>query len=186
MSVKSAVLIDNFLPQETFDSISARVSASPNYTSDKVADYVRDDLWDEVTRLVFDKLKSIGLYEERFETDKEVANFSYNQFRPRNYGHGNMYGPHIDNGSYVLYIHPHWDESWGGKLKLTEAVESEYRNGIFAKPNRFVWMNPNVIHDVSTTSESATHSRVTNLGFLNSCFDINPIGVEYINIFTTH
>ena len=56
----------------------------------------------------------------------------------------------------------------------------------FAKPNRFVWMNPNVIHDVSTTSESATHSRVTNLGFLNSCFDLNPIGVEYINIFTTH
>jgi len=186
MSIKSAVLIDNFLPQETFDSISARVSESPNYTSGKVADYVRDDLWNEVTRIVFDRLKSIGLYKESFETDKNITNFSYNQFRPSNYYHGYAHGPHIDNGSYVFYIHPHWDESWDGKLKITEAVDSQYRDGIFAKPNRFIWMNPNVIHDVSTTSENASHSRVTNLGFLNSCFDINPSGVEYINIFTTH
>ena len=46
-------------------------------------------------------------------------------------------------------------------------------------------MNPNVLHDISTTSESATHARVTNLGFLNRCFDQNPVGVDYINISTT-
>ena len=28
--------------------------------------------------------------------------------------------PHTDNGSYVLYIHPHWNESWEGKIKITD------------------------------------------------------------------
>ena len=36
-----------------------------------------------------------------------------------------------------------------GRLKL-EAVEEQYRNGIHG----FIWMNPDVIHDVTTTSSN--------------------------------
>ena len=95
-----------------------------------------------------------------------------------------MYGPHTDNGSYVLYIHPDWYESWEGKIKITDAVDQQYRDGIFAKPNRFIWMNPTVKHDITTTSTSAGHARVTNLGFLGATLTNDPTGVEYINIFT--
>ena len=184
MSHRSVVLIDNFLPEDVFTSISAKVENSSQYMNGKWSDE-RDSLWEEVTSLVFAKLQEIGLYQNHFPEIIEAHNHSYNQFRPANYGHGNFNGPHIDNGSYVYYIHPHWDENWEGKIKLIEAEEEQYRTGIFAKPNRFIWMNPDVIHDISTTSSDAQHSRVTNLGFLNACFDNNPVGVEYINIFTT-
>ena len=139
----------------------------------------------EVTDLVFDRLKEIGLYHLHFPSATKTANLSLNQYRPSNYGHGNFNGPHRDNGSYVFYIHPHWDENWEGKLKITNAVEEEYRTAIFAKPNRFVWMNPCTLHDISTTSVNAEHARVTNLGFLGGEFYVDPIGVDYINIFTT-
>ena len=32
--------------------------------------------------------------------------------------------------------------------KITDAVDSQYREGIFAKPNRFIWMDPTVKHDI--------------------------------------
>jgi len=186
MAIRSAILIDNFLPQDIFDNISAEIADSPGYTSGKLEDYVRDYLWDNITLLVFERLKQIGLYREHFINEKEIANFSYNQYRPKNCGYGNDKGPHIDNGSYVYYIHPHWDEDWEGRLKIVNALEEQYRTGIYAKPNRFIWMNPDTVHDISTTSQSSEHSRVTNLGFLNACISENPVGTDYINIFTTH
>ena len=96
-------------------------------------------MWVESYTLVFNRLKEIRLYQLHF--DESIKLFGYNQFRPSNYGHCNMYGPHIYNGGYVFYIHPHWEESWGGKLQITNAVEEEYRTGIFARPNRFVWID---------------------------------------------
>lgn len=184
MACRSAILIDNFLAEDKFNSISAKVAASPQYTSGEFAD-VRDDLWKEVTGLVFERLREINLYLHHFEESKNLASFSYNQYRPSNYGHGNMYGPHRDHGSYVFYIHPHWDENWEGNLKITNAVEQTYRNAIFAQPNRFIWMNPCTLHDISTTSKNTEHARVTNLGFLGGEFHVDPVGVDYINIFTT-
>lgn len=183
MSCRSAILIDNFLSQDRFDEISSKVVSAPNYTNGEFAD-LRDDLWKEVTDIVFERLKEIGLYFYHFEEASKLASFSYNQFRPSNYGHGNMYGPHKDNGSYVFYIHPHWDENWEGKLKITNAVEEKYKEGIFAKPNRFIWMDPHTLHDISTTSKNSEHARVTNLGFLGGEIYVDPVGVNYLNIFT--
>ena len=183
MPCRSTILIDNFLSASDFYSISSRVVSSEQYYDSNHHD-MRDDLWTDATNLVFKRMKEIGLYQFHFEEAKEIASFSYNQFRPPNYGHGNMYGPHIDNGSYVLYIHPDWDESWEGKIKITDAVDSQYREGIFAKPNRFIWIQDNIYHDVTTTSPSATHSRVTNLGFLGGHLYGDPIGTEFINIIT--
>ena len=184
MACRSAILIDNFLAEDKFNSISAKVAASSHYTNGEFAD-LRDDLWEEVTNLVFERMQEVGLYLHHFAESRKLASFSYNQYRPSNYGHGNIHGPHRDNGSYVFYIHPHWDENWEGKLKITNAVEEEYRTAIFAKPNRFIWMNPCTLHDISTTTENTEHARVTNLGFLGGEFYVDPIGVDYINIFTT-
>jgi len=184
MACRSAILIDNILVEDKFNSISAKVAASSQYTNGEFAD-VRDELWQEVTGLVFESLKQIGLYHHHFIDAIKISNFSMNQYRPSNYGHGNFNGPHRDNGSYVFYIHPHWDENWEGNLKITNAIEEEYRTAIFAKPNRFIWMNPCTLHDISTTTENTEHARVTNLGFLGGEFYIDPVGVDYINIFTT-
>jgi|TARA_R100000030_G_scaffold99561_1_gene90798 Rps23 Pro-64 3,4-dihydroxylase Tpa1-like proline 4-hydroxylase len=181
MTCRSAILIDNFLPQDSFDSLSAQVSSSPEYTSGQFEE-PRDELCRQARELVLQRLEEIGLYQPHFQEASQL--FGYNQFRPSDYGHGNIYGPHVDNGGYVFYIHPHWDENWGGRLSITNAEEEEYKN-IYAKPNRFIWIEPNTLHDVSSTSSDITHSRVTNISFMGGNIHINPIGVEYINILTT-
>jgi hypothetical protein len=86
----------------------------------------------------------------------------------------------------VFYIHPHWDENWGGQLKITNAEDGQYRDGIFAKPNRFIWIDPSTLHDVTTTSEDIEHTRVANIAFLGGEIYVDPVGVDFINIFTTH
>lgn len=183
MSCRSAILIDNFLDSNTFNYISSKVSQTSQYTNNEFAE-LKDSLWEEVYKIVFNRLQHIGLYQPHFE--ESVKLFGYNQFRPSNYGHGNMYGPHIDNGGYVFYIHPHWDENWGGKLKITHAVEKQYRDGIFAKPNRFIWIDPSTFHDVTTTSQNTSHARVANIAFLGGEMYADPIGTNFINIFTTN
>ena len=120
MSCRSAILIDNFLEQSKFDALSAKVASSDSYNGSSVVDK-RDDLWTETYTAVFDRLKEIGLYQTHFAD--AVKLFGYNQYRPANEAYGNIYGPHFDNGGYVFYIHPDWDESWEGKIKFTYAVE---------------------------------------------------------------
>lgn len=183
MSCRSAILIDNFLPKDIFDSISSKVIHAPNYFNNQFAE-LKDNLWEDVYILVFNRLKEIGLYQVHF--DESIKLFGYNQFRPKKYGHGNMYGPHVDNGGYVFYIHPHWDDNYGGKLQITNAAEQEYRDGILAKPNRFIWIDPSTFHNVTTTSDTISHSRVANIAFLGGEMNIDPVGIEFINIFTTH
>ena len=124
MSCRSAILIDNFLDQSKFDNISTKVAASTAYNTTIIKD-LRDDLFTEVYTAVFDRLKEIGLYQAHFA--ESIKLFGYNQFRPANEGYGNFNGPHFDHGGYVFYIHPHWDESWEGKIKITNADEEEYR-----------------------------------------------------------
>lgn len=181
MTCRSAILIDNFLPDDTFEWLSSQVSSSPEYTSGQFEE-PRDELCRQARELVLHRLEGIGLYQPHFQEAAQL--FGYNQFRPADYGHGNIYGPHVDNGGYVFYIHPDWDEEWGGRLSITNAKEEEYRN-IYAKPNRFIWIEPNTMHDVSSTTSDITHSRVTHIAFMGGNIHVNPVGVEYINILTT-
>jgi hypothetical protein len=183
MSCRSAILIDNFLQQDKFNSLTEKVVRASNYNNGQFAE-LKDDLWKESYTLVLDRLREIGLHQIHF--DESVKLFGYNQFRPKNYGHGNMHGPHVDNGGYVFYIHPHWDETWEGKIKFIHAVEEEHRNGIFPKPNRFIWIDPSTVHDVTTTSSNITHSRVANIAFLGGDIRVDPVGIDFINIFTNH
>ena len=70
-------------------------------------------------------------------------------------------------------------------MQITNAVEEEYRNGIFAKPNRFIWIDPSTFHDVTSTIENTEHSRVANIAFLGGEMYVDPIGVDFINILTS-
>ena len=182
MACRSAILIDNFLEQSKFDTLSAKVAASSEYNTTTIQD-TRDALFEEAYGLVFERLKEIGLYQTHFA--ESVKLFGYNQFRPANEGYGNFNGPHFDHGGYVLYIHPDWDESWEGKIKITNADVEEYRTGIYAKPNRFIWIEPGTFHDVTTTASNTTHARVANIAFLGGNINIDPVGITFINISTT-
>ena len=182
MACRSAILIDNFLEQSKFDTISAKVAASSEYNTTTVQD-TRDALFEEAYGLVFERLKEIGLYQTHFA--ESVKLFGYNQFRPANEGYGNFNGPHFDHGGYVFYIHPDWNEGWEGKIKFTNADEEEYRTGIYAKPNRFIWIEPGTFHDVTTTSANTTHARVANIAFLGGNISIDPVSASFINITTT-
>ena len=182
MTCRSAILIDNFLEQSKFDALSEKVASSPAYNTTTVQD-LRDDLFREAYGLVFERLKEIGLYQTHFA--ESVKLFGYNQFRPANEGYVNFNGPHFDHGGYVFYIHPDWDESWEGKIKITNADVEEYRTGIYAKPNRFIWIEPGTFHDVTTTSSNTTHARVANIAFLGGNINVDPVGTTFINISTT-
>ena len=183
MSCRSAVLIDNFLEQSKFDALSSKVASSSSYYDLTSVFDTKDALWEEAYTAVFDRLKEINMYQ--FHYAESVKLFGYNQFRPANEGYGNFNGPHFDHGGYVFYIHPHWDESWEGKIKFTNAVEEEYRNGIYAKPNRFIWIDQDTYHDVTTTASNTTHARVANIAFLGGTWDSDPVGISFINIITT-
>ena len=182
MTCRSAILIDNFLAQDKFNALSSQVAASASYTSTSVVDQ-KDDLWTQSYTAVFDRLKEIGLYQIHFQN--AVKLFGYNQYRPANETYGNIYGPHFDNGGYVFYIHPEWQESWAGQLQITKAEEEEYRTGIFPKPNRFIWIDPDTYHNVTTVGSDVTHCRVANVGFLGGDISADPVGADFINIFTT-
>ena len=182
MACRSAILIDNFLEQSKIDTISAKVAASSEYNTTTVQD-TRDALFEEAYGLVFERLKEIGLYQTHFAESVKLV--GYNQFRPANEGYGNFNGPHFDHGGYVFYIHPDWDESWEGKIKITNADVEEYRTGIYAKPNRFIWIEPGTFHDVTTTASNTTHARVANIAFLGGNINIDPVGITFINISTT-
>ena len=66
MSHRSAILIDNFLPEDTFNSIALTVAQSPAYRDGEVHDYVRDDFWKKVTLLVLARMKEIEFIEITF------------------------------------------------------------------------------------------------------------------------
>ena len=182
MGCRSAILIDDFLAQDTFNTISSQVAIAPEYNTTTIID-TKDDLWRQTYNAVFDRMKEINLYQQHFPIS--VEKFGYNQFRPANEGYGNFNGPHFDHGGYVFYIHPDWNEAWEGKIKFTNADVEEYRNGIYAKPNRFIWIEPGTFHDVTTTSSNTTHARVANIAFLGGNISIDPVGTSFINITTT-
>ena len=79
MACRSGVLIDNFLSQSDFNSISSRVASSTEYFSPNHHD-TRDDLWRDVTDLVFKRMKEVQIYQPHFEEASKIANFSHNQY----------------------------------------------------------------------------------------------------------
>ena len=66
-------------------------------------------------------------------------------------------GYHREFGGYIYYIHPAWNTSWGGNLKFKDCDATL----IEPKPNRFVWVNPEIWHGIEVVNDSASTNRIT-------------------------
>ena len=66
-------------------------------------------------------------------------------------------GYHREFGGYIYYIHPAWESSWGGNLKFRGCDSALLE----PKPNRFVWVNPEVWHGIQVVNDSANTNRIT-------------------------
>ena len=94
MGCRSAILIDDFLAQDTFNTISSQVAIAPEYNTTTVVD-TKDSLWEQTYTAVLDRLRELGIYQQHFAESVKI--FGYNQFRPANEGYGNFNGPHFDH-----------------------------------------------------------------------------------------
>ena len=61
MGCRSAILIDDFLSQDTFNTISSQVAIASEYNTTTIID-TKDDLWRQTYNAVFDRMKEINLY----------------------------------------------------------------------------------------------------------------------------
>ena len=69
------------------------------------------------------------------------------------------------------------DSSWGGHLLFQDCDVDK----IEPKPNRFVWINPKVPHGIEVVNDTATHNRITIVGWPEGCVEY-PDATQQINI----
>ena len=155
MSV-AAIAIDNFLDSSKWNTIQAGISEYLNasYYSEN-----RTSLHTDINSWIKEKLSTLGLWNNLWED--EVKLFSSINVLPKNVdveaadtAHG---GYHREDGGYIYYIHPAWDSSWGGNLKFKDCDSALLE----PKPNRFIWVNPDIWHGIQVVNESASTNRIT-------------------------
>ena len=152
----AAIVIDNFLSESQWDTIQSGVTSHLNST---LYGESKDSLYTEVTAWIEEKLKSLNLWQDSWKD--EVKLFSSLNSLPKGVdvessdpANG---GYHRESGGYIYYIHPAWESSWGGNLKFKDCSVDK----IEPKPNRFVWVNPDVWHGIEVVSDTAGTNRVT-------------------------
>ena len=155
MSV-AAIAIDNFLSDIQWSSIQSNISGylDPSTYKDE-----RDSLHELINVWIEEKMKSLSLWQNPWS--KEVRLFSSMISRPigQNCESSDTVngGYHMEQGGYIYYAHPEWDSSWGGNLKFKDCDGSI----IEPKPNRFVWVNPDIWHGIEVVNDSASTNRIT-------------------------
>ena len=123
-------------------------------------------------------LKACPLFDLLFPPPSPCDSWSFINTLPPNIDRESSgTGYHIDFGGFVYYIHPTWDESWGGNLLFQNCDVDK----IEPKPNRFVWINPKVPHGIEVVNDSATHNRITIVGWPEGCIEY-PEATQQINI----
>ncbi len=152
----AAIVIDNFLTYSQWDTIQSSMSShlnSPQYDESK------DPLYVQVTAWIEEKLKSLSLWQDSWKD--EVKLFSSLNSLPKGINVESSDptngGYHRESGGYIYYIHPAWESSWGGNLKFKNCSVDK----IEPKPNRFVWVNPDVWHGIEVVNDTAGTNRVT-------------------------
>jgi len=169
----AAIIIDNFLPADQW-----------NWIQDNLSEYLNTDTFVEnrnepyptAIEWIKQKLSSLNFYQEHWNSN--LVSWSFINTLPANIDRESSgTGYHIDYGGFVYYAHPTWDESWGGNL-LFQNCDVEK---IDPKPNRFVWINPQVPHGIEMVNSSATHNRITIVGWPEGCVEY-PAATRQINI----
>ena len=151
----AAIVIDNFLTSTQWDTIQSGVTSHLNSTSYDS----KDSLYVQVTAWIEEKLKSLNLWQDSWKD--EVKLFSSLNSLPKGVDvespDPTNGGYHREDGGYIYYIHPAWESSWGGNLKFKNCSVDK----IEPKPNRFVWVNPDVWHGIEVVNGTAGTNRVT-------------------------
>tara|TARA_E500000331_G_C17057943_1_gene626896 strand:- start:119 stop:646 length:528 start_codon:yes stop_codon:yes gene_type:complete len=157
----AAIAIDNFLPVEKWNEIQWGISSylnTTNYTE------VRTSIHTQINGWIEDKLKEINIWQDSWKN--EIPLFSSINITPvliNRESSGDGSGYHREQGGYIYYLHPTWESSWGGNLKFKDCDVASLE----PKPNRFVWVNPNIFHGIEVVNESATTNRVTSVAWPN-------------------
>tara|TARA_B100000902_G_scaffold175772_1_gene169551 strand:+ start:271 stop:804 length:534 start_codon:yes stop_codon:yes gene_type:complete len=155
MSV-AAIVIDNFLSTSQWDGIQSDIGSrlsSSTYTES------RDIVHTQINGYIKSKLKELNLWQDAWED--EISLFSSLNSLPKGINVESSDptngGYHRESGGYILYIHPTWESTWGGNLKFKDCSVDK----IEPKPNRFVWVNPDVWHGIESVEATASTNRVT-------------------------
>ena len=154
MSV-AAIVIDDFLSTSQWNVIQSSISSHLNSSYEEN----RNDLHTQINSWIETKLKELGLWQDAWAT--EIKSFSSLNSLPKGIdvesSDTTNGGYHREQGGYIYYIHPAWESSWGGNLKFKDCDVDK----VEPKPNRFVWVNPDVWHGIELVESTASTNRVT-------------------------
>ena len=155
MSV-AAIAIDNFLSTSQWDGIQSDIGS---HLSSSTYSESRNIIHTQINGYIKNKLQSLNIWQDAWED--EIGLFSslnsipsginVESCDPTNGGY------HREEGGYIYYIHPAWESTWGGNLKFKNCSVDK----IEPKPNRFVWVNPDVWHGIEPVDATASTNRVT-------------------------
>ena len=174
MSVRTAaIVIDNFLPEEKWNWIQSNLSDFLN--TDEFVENVHEPYKTSI-EWIKQKLSTFDFYNDHWDVNLNSWSF-INTLPPNIDRESSGTGYHIDFGGFVYYIHPTWDSTWGGNLLFQNCDVDK----IEPKPNRFVWINPKVPHGIEVVNDSATHNRITIVGWPEGCVEY-PNATQQINI----
>ena len=152
----AAVVIDNFLTTDKWNSIQSGITGYINASSYKEE---RTDLHTQIHEWIESKLTELNLWQSSWKN--EVPLFSSINVAPvglnRESSDPSNGGYHVESGGYIYYIHPTWESSWGGHLKFKNCDVAQ----IEPTPNRFVWVNPKIWHGIGVVESGATNFRIS-------------------------
>ena len=124
---------------------------------------IKDDFFKEVRKEVIDRFDFYGIYQAKMR-DSELGWVQFSMS-----GQHVLNNNHVDNGGFSLYIHPDWTDGWGGGVVIDDDTT------VMPKPNRLLWINPQVPHRINDYSPTdATHARVACSAFLELSITATP------------
>ena len=154
--MKSASVIDSVLDTEKRNEIQ---SLTGDYLIATTFVENKGGPGDNVSAYVTQKISDLGEWQDHW--DHTLSMFSFVNGLPpgidRESGDAGNGGYHRDFGGFVYYIHPTWESSWGGNLKLKDCDTDK----IAPIPNRFVWVNPSVCHGMQVVDKVASNTIIT-------------------------
>ena len=168
----AAVIIDNFLSDDKWNYISNTVLSS-NFLKTAEFKEWKDDFYNQVIEWIQNRSKEIDIWKPHWE--HTIPMWSYmNSLPPRIDRESAGGGYHTDFGGFAYYIHPSWNEDWGGHLKFRDCDVEK----IVPVPNRFVWINPVVWHGIEVVNENAEYNRITVVGWPEGCVEYGNVDIK--------
>ncbi len=163
---RAVIAIDDFLGSNKWNTIQSGIT---DYLNASEYSENRTSLHTQINSWIQERLTSLNLWQSAWESDVKL--FSSINVLPKGIdvesGDPTNGGYHREQGGYIYYIHPLWESSWGGHLKLKDCSVDK----IEPKPNRFVWVNPHVWHGIEPVNDIANTNRITVVAWPSGTLD---------------